>query len=55
MEEKVDEQKIIKIIESMGTFMKQTNEVLAGQRLQIENLQLDVKNLKKDNRKILVS
>jgi len=47
----MEEQDVIKIIEKMGEFMKNTNEMLVGQQLQIDNQQLDIDKLKKQQNK----
>lgn len=51
------EAEVIKIIESMGTFMKQTNEMIAQLKIKIDNQQVDINKLKKkykDNGKLIV-
>ena len=52
-----NEAEVIKIIEAMGTFMKQTNEMLAQFKVRIDNQQVDIEKLKKkskDNGKLIV-
>lgn len=51
----MEEEKIIKIIESMGTFMKQTNEMLATLKVRIDNQQVDIDKLKKKNNGKLIT
>lgn len=49
MEEKYDEKKMLEIIKALGRFMKQTNQTLASLQLQIDNLNVDIGKLKKEN------
>ena len=46
----MEEQELVKIIEGMGKFMNNTNEMIASLRLRIENQQLDIDKLRKELR-----
>ncbi len=49
MEEK--QKDVLKIIEGIGQFMKNTNGMLASFELKINNLQIDIDKIKKENKK----
>ena len=51
----VGEAEVVKIIEAMGTFMKNTNEMLAKLEVRINNQQVDIDKLKKkDNGRLIL-
>ena len=45
--------RVLETIEAIGAFMAQTNEIIAKQQLDIENLRLDLEKTKKSLRKII--
>jgi len=44
----MNEHDVIDIVKQMGTFMKQTNEMLATLNLRTQNQQLDIDKFKKE-------
>lgn len=51
------EQDIVKIIEGMGQFMRNTNEILATVKVRLDNMQVDIGKLQrriKENKIITV-
>ena len=40
--------RVLETIEAIGRFMSQTNELIAKQQLDIENLRIDINKLRKD-------
>ena len=43
-----DSEDLEEVVQNMIKFMKQTNEMLAGLKLQIDNFRIDIEKLKKE-------